>query len=1636
MWVTYADVTWYTDAATGTGTISNPYEINTAEQLAGLAQLTDVGQWNQSLHSGSGGYEGPLTFLGKYIWVTADIDLYGKVIDESGVKSRLYWTPIGLYSGDSSVRRPFSGTLDFGIYMTTTGAASNPYSGILAGRRNINNLYYSGAKLPSSSVYGNGINLAGGFLGFLAEDGVIKNAEFETATAEASGITSDFALAVVAGTLFGTISNTSTDATSAVRLTSVGSVTSPPYVGGLVGRLFRGTVTLSENRAAIKGAAYAGGIVGYVASSTTAFIKLCENYGSVQAVVAGGIVGGAQGGANAPVTVERNGNYGAITGIAAAGGVAGRTYTNAVNLRDCLNVGAVSVTDENDADLKIDGKAISQAVAEPHFGGGIIGYVGWNLTQIFSCYSVGTVSKKSGSGTFTFASGGIIGGTTAQNDQTLPSYVKNNYYLDTSAANGIGAVGCSYAPGVTIVPIQTRASVVELKNDANLKSRATYATETLQSGYTAWDFNVNAALAPVKSETNPYYTWKVISGGYPALARENVQAVISLASGEGRAYNASPYALATDFTAVFVPETGVPLSAGYVAVNHRFYKKNGTAWEKLTGAPADSGNYKIILYIDDGVYYGYSEKEFTITPATLKVLPAVGICKIYGDANPALDATRLEIDAVNGFKGNDVDVLEITGAFQRVAGENAGTYSYATHSLKLARKLGAVTGLPTNYILSVILNDEGRKFTITPRPVTFSLTKAKIVYGEALSSAAFTLNVSNIAPNDIAGDVLRVQSLKIIGAGVDLGGGKINVGVYTAAVAPDAYSLGTKAGNYTFDASSLTGDLEVTKAPLAITVENAERIYGDGIVPSFAVKSITGLKYGDGSEVLNGYVLTSAGLDAGGIRVAAGTYSITFDSLPNPANYSLTAANVTNGVLTVKRRQLTLGSGTLVIADKDYDASDVYTAGGIIIGTANGVIAGDGTITAEVTLKYQNGGNAGTAIPMIGASTKLTGDQAASYVLQNLADGEYFGLIRKISLAVKFKNRIAATALTYGDALLSSYVESYLEYTGFVAGQSRDNPANNVRGTAEVGWSGLTSVQPVKVYDPVNGDNYYRVTLSKGTLASANYEISTEGGLVEIKPRELRLTSVTLSAKTYDGGVNAVIASQTVTGRYSGDLQTDIYFANVRAQFESPSAGNGVRYTVSYDNELAGAKAGNYFMSALSVHEGYADITPAELILTINSKTNRYLEPVPALDYTITGFLNGDALPDGVTVSLAVSATTNLAVGFYSIYCVNTAELQGAVAPNYRLSVTEGRLNVLAAQIPSTGMSFTPGGTKRYDGQPFTIEFIPGALAAYAGAYSSEFSVNGVKSASAPRISDYGTYDVSVTVTASSNYTFDNGAKTVSLPTVKFIITQATVTVKVTDLSRDKSEGNPVFGFTLAEGSAFVGDDTVADLGAYEITCGASSDSPAGSYPITLTFLTVTNYTVNIVTGTLTVTDLFGGDSAEARTADGVTEVQFVGAPDNLALSVSVYGADSGEAKGYNSAASGYAASYEAVFVAEISIGGNGNSPVGVRIKIPDDYKGNKDCLLMSVDEDGKLTRVNAVSKNGSFEFVTRAGGTYVIIAPAKSNNSMWGIIGGAGGGGLAALIILGILIAHGRKKRALKKKAEHEQELLKHMEG
>ena len=124
----------------------------------------------------------------------------------------------------------------------------------------------------------------------------------------------------------------------------------------------------------------------------------------------------------------------------------------------------------------------------------------------------------------------------------------------------------------------------------------------------------------------------------------------------------------------------------------------------------------------------------------------------------------------------------------------------------------------------------------------------------------------------------------------------------------------------------------------------------------------------------------------------------------------------------------------------------------------------------------------------------------------------------------------------------------------------------------------------------------------------------------------------------------------------------------------------------------------------------------------------------------------------------------------------------------------------------------------------------------------------------ATKTSPVGTYPIvvskgSVTYTKTS---FVNGTLT---------ITKAPLTIKAGNYTKVEGEENPAF--TLAY-EGFRNNETSAVLTKQPtVSCSATEDSPAGSYPVTVSGAETQNYEINYVAGTLTVTAKGGGSGGD-----------------------------------------------------------------------------------------------------------------------------------------------------------------------------
>lgn len=217
IWDGTADTSWYNETST-------EFEISTAEQLAGLAELVNNGN----------------DFSGKTILLTADIVLNDTSDWENWENSapNNTWTPIGNSSNKFSDTFDGQGHTVSGVYINS----ENKYQGLFG--------YNEGTikNIGVTESYIKGEYSVGGVCGLNNTlRGTISNC-YNTGT-----ISGNLEVGGVCGWKTGSISN----------CYNTGTINGDSYVGGVCGYNYSGTISNSYNTGTISGYEEVGGLCGY-----------------------------------------------------------------------------------------------------------------------------------------------------------------------------------------------------------------------------------------------------------------------------------------------------------------------------------------------------------------------------------------------------------------------------------------------------------------------------------------------------------------------------------------------------------------------------------------------------------------------------------------------------------------------------------------------------------------------------------------------------------------------------------------------------------------------------------------------------------------------------------------------------------------------------------------------------------------------------------------------------------------------------------------------------------------------------------------------------------------------------------------------------------------------------------------------------------------------------------------------------------------------------------------------------------------------------------------------------------------------------------------------------------------------------
>jgi hypothetical protein len=483
-----------------------------------------------------------------------------------------------------------------------------------------------------------------------------------------------------------------------------------------------------------------------------------------------------------------------------------------------------------------------------------------------------------------------------------------------------------------------------------------------------------------------------------------------------------------------------------------------------------------------------------------------------------------------------------------------------------------------------------------------------------------------------------------------------------------------------------------------------------------------------------------------------------------------------------------------------------FNAGALTITKAAlSVIADDKTKTygaadPAFTTSYSGFVNGDTAASLRGtlAFNRATGENVGSYLItpSGLTSGNYTITFNTGTLAIT-KAALSVTAddqtKTYGGAD-PAFTVSYL---GFVNGDT----AASLGGT--LGFNRAT------------GENVGSYLITPNGLTSGNYTVAFNTGTLGITKAGLSVTADD-KTKTYGG------ADPAFTVGYSGFLNGDTAASlGGTLAFNRVSGENVGSYVIT----PSGLTGGNY---TISFTTGTLTITKATLSVTADDKSKTYGSLDPAFTATYSGFVNGETA-SVLGGTLSFSRTTGETVGAYQV------APGGLTSANYAISFDTGTLTISKAPLAITA----DDKTKTYG----TAE--PAFSVTYSGFVNGETSavLSGTLSLSRATGENVGGYLITPSGLTSANYA-------ISFNTGTLTITKAPLSVTADDKTKTYGTADPAFSVTY---SGFVNGDTPASLS------GALSFSRApgeniGSYLITPSGLTSTNYAITFNSGTLTIT--------------------------------------------------------------------------------------------------------------------------------------------------------------------------------------
>ena len=784
-----------------------------------------------------------------------------------------------------------------------------------------------------------------------------------------------------------------------------------------------------------------------------------------------------------------------------------------------------------------------------------------------------------------------------------------------------------------------------------------------------------------------------------------------------------------------------------------------------TTAPTDAGSYSVVVSLSNA---NYDAQDANGTLVIDKATPTITWANPADiQFNTALSGTQLDATA----KG--VGGAALGGAFTYTPGVGTILHPGQQQTLSVAfvpTDSKNYNGVPvTTAKLNVLKGDQTIVFNTLPKK-TYGDAPFTI---DATASSGLAVAFTTAAPCSLSG-----SSLTIGGAGTCT--------ITASQAGTDDYNK----------APDVVQQLTIYQAPLTITADNTEKVYGAPLPTPFTAQ-FSGFVNGDSPGSLTAPVSITTTATAGS-PVLAGGYKITPGGATSD-NYKITFVD---GTLTVTPAPLS------VIAD---DANKVYGAPVPSAFTVHyqSFVNNDDVNSLGGTLAFAS--SATQASPVAGGPYTITpsGLTSTNYHITFVA-GKLTVTPAPLTITANDAQKVYGAALPTLSA----------KYDGFV-----NNENEAVLTTPALLATTATDASPV-----VNGG--YKITASGAT--STNYKITFVDGTLTVTPAPLSVVADDAS-KVYGAELPqfSVSYNKFVLNETSAVLGGALTFASTASP---SSAVSGGPYTIT----PSGLTSTNYQITFVP---GKLTVTPAPLTITANNASKVYGADLPGFTVSYDKFVLGETPTVlGGTLAFASSATAASSVtgGPYTI------TPSGLTSTNYSITFAAGNLTVTPAPLTITAASFqkvygapVPQFTVSYD--KFVLGESPSVLGgalSFASAAAPASTVSG------------GPYAITPSGFTSTNYN-------ISFVAGYMTVTPAPLTVtgvdrqKVFDGLAYPFNTNPVTTTDVSYSGFVLGQNPSVLGGSLSFSQGATT--LVGSYTNTASGLTSTNYAISYVPAKLSI---------------------------------------------------------------------------------------------------------------------------------------------------------------------------------------